>query len=228
MQIGGVTGGIYKVCNWLMKLAIINLVWLLFVLAGLGIFGLFPATVAMLSVLKCWVKQEECKMFPYFASVYRRSFVKANLLMVLTVAFGAVLITNFMIVQTMEGLLHVFLKYGMIFLFVLYSMVVLYVMPIFSHRAEGVRGTIKLSFVTSVLHPVRTGMLAGGFVLVYLVIRAIPGMIPFYSVSLIGMWTVLMVTPILDGKEEKKDHQQERERERDVKKDIWEVHNETT
>ncbi|ARK30082.1 hypothetical protein BkAM31D_09565 [Halalkalibacter krulwichiae] len=225
---GGVAGGIYKVCDWLMKLAILNLIWLLFVVMGLGLFGVFPATVAMLNVLKCWVRKEECKTFSYFASVYKQSFVKVNLLMIMTVAVGAVLMINVVIVQAMEGLLRVFVQYGMVFLLLLYSIVALYIMPVFSHRPQGVWATIKRAFVISFLHPVRTGVFVAGLGLIYLVIRSIPGMIPFYGASLIGMWTILMIMPILDEKEEKKDGQEQRERERDVKKDIWEVRNDTT
>ncbi|WP_066159950.1 YesL family protein [Halalkalibacter krulwichiae] len=228
MQMGGVAGGIYKVCDWLMKLAILNLIWLLFVVMGLGLFGVFPATVAMLNVLKCWVRKEECKTFSYFASVYKQSFVKVNLLMIMTVAVGAVLMINVVIVQAMEGLLRVFVQYGMVFLLLLYSIVALYIMPVFSHRPQGVWATIKRAFVISFLHPVRTGVFVAGLGLIYLVIRSIPGMIPFYGASLIGMWTILMIMPILDEKEEKKDGQEQRERERDVKKDIWEVRNDTT
>ncbi|MDV2686172.1 DUF624 domain-containing protein [Alkalihalophilus lindianensis] len=230
MQIGGVAGGIYKVCDWLMKLAILNLIWLLFVVMGLGLFGVFPATVAMLYVLKCWVRTEECKTFSYFASVYKQSFVKANLLMIATVAVGAVLMINMVIVQAMEGLLRVILQYGMVFLFLLYCIVALYIMPVFSLRPQGVRATIKRAFMVSFLHPVRTGGFVAGLGLFSLVIRSIPGMIPFYGASLIGMLTILMITPILDEKEGKKDGQEEhrRQRERDVKNDIWEVRNDTT
>ncbi|WP_227937177.1 YesL family protein [Alkalihalobacillus deserti] len=206
MQVGGITGGIYKVCDWLMKLAIVNLLWLLFALVGLGLFGIFPATVAMLSVLNRWINQEECKVVPYFVAVFKRSFVKANILLVFAVMVGAVLIANFYIVQAMDGLLHVFLKYGMIVLFVFYSMIVLYVLPIFSHHSQGVWNTFKMSFITSALHPLRTGVLVGGFGLLYLIIRSFPGMIPFYGVSLIGMWTAVILSPIFE-REQKKKHE---------------------
>ncbi|MFC0472599.1 YesL family protein [Halalkalibacter kiskunsagensis] len=206
MQVGGITGGIYKVCDWLMKLAIINLLWLLFTLVGLGLFGIFPATVAMLSVLNRWINQEECKVVPYFATVFKRSFVKANILMGFAVMVGAVLIANFYIIQAMDGLLHVFLKYGVIVLFVFYSMIVLYVLPVFSHHSQGVWNTFKMSFITSALHPLRTGVLVAGFGLLYLIIRSFPGMIPFYGVSLIGMWTAVILSPIFE-REQKKKHE---------------------
>ncbi|WP_209124139.1 YesL family protein [Alkalihalobacillus sp. BA299] len=197
MQLGGVTGGIYKVCDWLMKLAIVNLLWILFALLGLGIFGLFPATIAMLTVLNYWTKQEECKVVRTFADAYKESFIKANVFMLLIVTVGAVLITNYMIIQSMNGILHVFLKYGLIFMFVIYSLVVLYIMPILSYRSQGIWNTVKMAFITGALHPARTGILLGGFVLLYLIIRSFPGMIPFYSVSLIGLWTTVILSPIL-------------------------------
>ncbi|WP_332697707.1 YesL family protein [Halalkalibacter lacteus] len=197
MQVGGMTGGIYKVCDWLMKLAIVNLLWLSFTLLGLGLFGMFPATVAMLSVLNRWINQEEFKVVPYFVHVWKETFVRANIMMVLTVIVGAVLVTNFMIVQSMDGILHLFLKYGLICTFVLYSIVVLYVLPILSHHSHGGWHTIKMSFITGTLHPVRTGLLLGGYVLLYLIIRSFPGVIPFYSVSLIGIWTTVILAPVM-------------------------------
>ncbi|MCL7747979.1 YesL family protein [Halalkalibacter alkaliphilus] len=201
MQVGGVAGGIYKVCDWLMKLAIVNLLWIAFTVLGLGIFGMFPATVALLTVLTRWIKKEECKVVQSFFRAYKNSFVKANMLMVLTLALGSVLAMNVIVVQSMSGILHVFLKYGLLCLFVMYTIIALYVIPMVTYRSHGVWMTMKMAFITGTLHPVRTGMLVGGFVLLYFVLRSIPGMIPFYGVSLMGMWTVVVLAPILSGEQ---------------------------
>ncbi|WP_332628545.1 YesL family protein [Halalkalibacter flavus] len=201
MQVGGVAGGIYKVCDWLMKLAIVNLLWIAFTVLGLGIFGMFPATVALLTVLTRWIKKEECKVVSSFFLAYKKSFIKANMLMVLTLVVGSVLAMNVIVVQSMSGILHVFLKYGLLCLFVMYTIVALYVIPMVTYQSHGVWMTIKMAFITGALHPVRTGMLLGGFVLLYFVLRSIPGMIPFYGVSLMGMWTVVVLAPILSGEQ---------------------------
>ncbi|MBJ4025770.1 DUF624 domain-containing protein [Salmonella enterica subsp. enterica serovar Derby] len=46
--------GFYRFCEWLMRLAYLNLLWIGFTLAGAVIFGLAPATAAMFAVTRQW------------------------------------------------------------------------------------------------------------------------------------------------------------------------------
>ena len=46
--------GFYRFCEWVMRLAYLNLLWIGFTLAGAVIFGLAPATAAMFAVTRQW------------------------------------------------------------------------------------------------------------------------------------------------------------------------------
>ncbi|WP_163536305.1 YesL family protein [Gracilibacillus sp. YIM 98692] len=60
-------------------LAYINALWILFTLAGLIVFGFFPATTAMYAVFRKRVMGDESiKVFRLFWSTYRREFIKGN------------------------------------------------------------------------------------------------------------------------------------------------------
>lgn len=51
----GTVGGIYHISNWIMRLAYVNFLWILFTLAGFIVFGFFPATIATFAVVRKWI-----------------------------------------------------------------------------------------------------------------------------------------------------------------------------
>lgn len=54
MELTGWRGTLYRYMDWGMRLAYINILWLGGIILGLGVVGFFPATVAMLSVIRKW------------------------------------------------------------------------------------------------------------------------------------------------------------------------------
>lgn len=63
----------------MIELAYINVLWILFSSIGLIIFGIFPATAAMFSVVGKLIKNEESiKIFPAYWTSFRSYFLQAN------------------------------------------------------------------------------------------------------------------------------------------------------
>ncbi|BDG36084.1 DUF624 domain-containing protein [Saccharococcus caldoxylosilyticus] len=55
MPSGLLDGKLYRVCEWITRLACINILWMLFTLAGLIVFGIAPATVALFTIVRKWL-----------------------------------------------------------------------------------------------------------------------------------------------------------------------------
>lgn len=57
-----------------MKLAYVNLLWLLFTVAGLAVFGFMPATVSLFTIVRKWqMKQAEVTVWNTFISIYKKN-----------------------------------------------------------------------------------------------------------------------------------------------------------
>ncbi len=79
MELTGLWGAFYRVSLIISKLAYVNVLWILFSLAGLILLGVAPATVALFSVTRAWARKEwDIPVFQTFWSVYKQEFWKAS------------------------------------------------------------------------------------------------------------------------------------------------------
>src|SRR5699024_3066863 len=64
---------------WIVKLAYLIILWLLFCILGGGIFGWAPATVGLFTILSKWRNGRKCAIFPMFYSTYKKEFISSNI-----------------------------------------------------------------------------------------------------------------------------------------------------
>src|SRR5690606_14573692 len=83
----------------LLKVAYINVLWILFSIVGLGIFGLFPATTAMYAVTrKLIIGESNFNIFSVFWGYFKKDFLKANGFGLIIVITAFILYFDFMFV----------------------------------------------------------------------------------------------------------------------------------
>nr|WP_052044317.1 DUF624 domain-containing protein [Alkalihalobacillus alcalophilus] len=74
MQRSWADSPLYTISDWIMRLAYINLLWLLFMIIGLFIVGFMPATVAMFTVIRMLLmKEESVPIFKTFLTFLKRN-----------------------------------------------------------------------------------------------------------------------------------------------------------
>lgn len=74
LMIHSVANGLNHFCTWVMRLAYLNVLWILFSLAGLVVFGLMPATAAMFTVAREWAKgNTDAPVFSVFFGRLKRN-----------------------------------------------------------------------------------------------------------------------------------------------------------
>ncbi|GEL07729.1 YesL family protein [Salisediminibacterium halotolerans] len=180
----GTQNGIYVVCDWLMRLALLNVIWGLFSLAGLGIFGLFPATVAASSLVKEWMSGARPPIFRFFFMKYKSVFIQANLFFMMI--FGAFLlgILNLMIVASFSGFAYYFFSFSLLLMMIL---LILLTPGVTQSLMNGRKGwqVMREAGQILLLYPARMIPVMVSIVITYMIIRWMPGVIPFYSVNLI-------------------------------------------
>lgn len=202
MESAGLMGKLQIVCEWMTRLAYVNLLWILFTLIGLIGAGFAPATVAMFSVVRQWIRgHETVPVFATFWGVYKKEFFKANLLSGgIGILISVILIGGFM----MGSLSSVFsvLTIGLLFLV---AIVFLYLIPVYVHFEYSFKEMIKTSFMLSAAFPLQTIVMIGSTILAIVIAITFPavGFLFFGSaLSFVLMKITNKVFTNIRGKEE--------------------------
>lgn len=204
MTTTGLTGLVYKLCNWLMKLAFINILWILFSLLGCVILGLFPATIAMFAVVRKLGKDQEEPVFKTFWQVYKQEFVRGNLLGIVILITGV--ISYFDIQFLKETSLSVLQPFYFLFIFLncIFYLTVMYIFPTYVHYHASILQVIKNAFLIMIMNPLSTFYMITGVFIVYLGIIYIPAIIPFYSGSILALIIMSSANRAFQKTEQKK------------------------
>lgn len=182
---------IYNVCDWMMRLAIINLLWIGFSLLGVVVFGVYPASVATVSLLKEWIAGRRPSPISYFWSHYKQSFLSANLAFFAGIVLMAILALNIYISLHFDGVWFYLFFSSSIFLLVGVGFVLLLaLLPLSS--GENFKPAIKYAALLLLMNPVRVLALILGLVLLGICIRTVPGILPLYSINVLLLMAVYL------------------------------------
>ncbi|GGE49301.1 hypothetical protein GCM10011391_30160 [Pullulanibacillus camelliae] len=191
MQLGGLTGGIYRLCDWIMKFAYVNLLWLLFTIVGLGLFGIVPATASLFSVVRKWVMGEtDVPVFKTFWKNYRTYFIKVNIMGLIYFIIGLVLYFDIAFFRHHTGTGATVLLVVLLMITVLYLITLMYFFPTFAHFDLSYGRYFKYTLLFGISSPVSTFIMVAGIVANYFLMNLIPGLLPFFGIS--GMSFVIM------------------------------------
>ncbi|MBT2757814.1 YesL family protein [Mesobacillus foraminis] len=180
----GLMSAFYRISEWIMRFAYLNILWIFFTLTGLIVLGIFPATVAIFAVNRKWVMGEtDIPVFETFWSTYKTEFLKSNLLGLTLIAIGCILYMDYRIIMDSASEIgKIFFIPLLVFIF-LYSLLLLYVFPLFTNYDIKIFQVIKTSLIMMVLYPLSTIMMVISCVIVYYVMNLVPGLILFFGLS---------------------------------------------
>ncbi|MCM3440483.1 MULTISPECIES: YesL family protein [Bacillaceae] len=160
METSGWTGGIYRICDWISKLAYVNLLWMFFTLAGLILFGIAPSTVALFTIIRKWMMGEHnISIFSSFWDVYKREFKKANILLGSLLVVIAFMYIDLVLIQAMQGLLHYIFLTCFVIMSIILTIIFLYIFPVYVHFEGSILHYYKSSILLGTSFPLRTFMM---------------------------------------------------------------------
>ncbi|WP_078552554.1 YesL family protein [Bacillus alkalicellulosilyticus] len=187
MDVKGFTGVIMVICEWVMRLAVVNLLWMLGTLVGLGVFGIMPATISLFTVTRKWMLGDlDVPIFKTFVSTYKKEFIKSNLAGLLFAFVAYVLYIDFLFVSTLEGMLHTVLMVALLTAVLCYCVIVLYFFPLYVHYELKLFQYFKRSLLLGLIRPFSTIMIVIALATIYIPFLLFPALIPFFGVSLGG------------------------------------------
>lgn len=121
--------------NWCFNIVLLNILWIVFTGSGLFVFGLFPATASVFSVLKKMIMEDENTpiLRPFFKT-FKAEFIKSNIIGYLFLVIGIVLYMNLRIIGTIgNDFLQLTMASITVVTVIVFVLTLLYIFPLFVH-----------------------------------------------------------------------------------------------
>lgn len=175
-------GKLFSICEWIMKLAYVNLLWLLFTLAGFILLGWMPSTVALFTIVRKWIlKDAEVPIWSTFLSTYKKDFLKINVSGLIFTVLGGLLYIDYYLVLNFEGFIRIVMISILLLMSLLYLITFVFFFPVYVHfdlkQFEYFKYAILLGSLNFHIFLV---IIVGLFIDIFLLLY-IPSLIPFFS-----------------------------------------------
>ncbi|WP_221566048.1 YesL family protein [Alkalihalobacillus sp. TS-13] len=177
-----------KVAYWMLKAAYINLLWILFTCLGLVVFGLFPSTIAMFTVVQKWFKKKDIRIFQTYWRMFRKEFIKGNGFGLIFLSLGYFLYYDFLLLQANHGSLQ-YLYPILVFILFVYILTLLFFFTVYVHFQLSFFQYLKQAFLIAVVSPLETLLILAAIILMYIMITILPGIIPLFPGSILAFVT---------------------------------------
>lgn len=174
----------YRLCERIMHLAYLNLLWILFSLLGLGVFGVFPATATVFALLRQEMMDGIAPTFKSFFKYFKKDFLRANLLGWILVFVGYLVYIDFKLITYLETDIKMFFYFSLLIVAIIVLFVAFYLFPVYVHYDLNIKRYFFISLIIIFTYPMQS-ILTGVVSLLNLYIMLnFPGLIPFFGMSL--------------------------------------------
>jgi uncharacterized membrane protein YesL len=203
MEMNRLLTGIYNLCRWITHFAYLNILWILFTLAGAVVLGIVPSTVAMFAVArKTAMGEEDIPVFKTFWRTYRTEFIRANGLGLLLTAIGLIWYFDLHFFRQFDGILFTILNYLMMMMGLVYFILLLYIFPVFVHYDLKIYQYVTHALKIGFLKPMTIVFMLVGSLCTYYFLIYLPGLIPIFGISFFvyfNMWVAYKSFENIDG-----------------------------
>lgn len=183
---------IYRLADLIMRIAYINLLTMFFTLIGLIIFGFFPAITATYYILRQWLTgNSDIAITKNYWYIYKKEFLKSNIIGLVLLIIGSFLYINLSIAEVVQVKLIHYSYYPILLVTILFLCTCLYVFPIYLHYNISIIQIFRNAVLLPFFQPLNTIFMIGSLIILYYLIVAIPGLIPFFSINLFVFITTL-------------------------------------
>ncbi|MCH1625458.1 YesL family protein [Fredinandcohnia quinoae] len=167
------------ICIRILQLAYLNLLWFSFTLLGLVLFGIGPATFAMFTVIRKWIRgNADVAIFPTYWKAYRENFKETASIGLLYAVIGLILYTDLLYVQSL------WLRIILLMVSICYLISSLYIFPVIAHYDwKSVVLKIKCSFLFGISYFQYSLMLIVILGVMCVIQIIVPGLLLFFGIS---------------------------------------------
>lgn len=180
----GMVGGFYNFSNWIMRFAYVNLLWIIFTLAGLIIFGVFPATIATFAIVRKWIRDDtDIPVFKTFWLTYKKAVLNGNILGLALFIIGFILYVDFIFLREVTSGFLQYMYYPLLLLILLFSLTALYIFPVIAHYEMTFLQVMKNAFFIMIMNPPITLLMVVSIIIVFYFFHFIPSLILLCGMS---------------------------------------------
>lgn len=185
MLAGSFSAKAYSFFDTLLWIACLNLLWIVFSIAGLGVFGVGPATAAAQILVRRRVRGGAAPLFRAFTREFGRNFGRGNGLALPVLLAGGALGLNWNYFSASGDLLSQLMAAGVFLAAIFLVAVVCHLFPMFARYELPLPQYLLMSSRFALRHLAGTAILLFVTAAALYASRALPGLIPFFSV---GAW----------------------------------------
>ena len=167
-----------------MHLAYLNLLWILFALFGLGVFGAFPATSSIFALLRQEMKNGIAPTFKSFFKYFKKDFWKANLLGWILMFVACIVYIDFKMITYLETDIKMFFYFSLLIVAIIALFVAFYLFPVYVHYDLEIKRYFLISLIIIFTYPIQSILTAVVSLLNLYIMLNFPGLIPFFGMSL--------------------------------------------
>lgn len=173
---------LYILTEWISKLAYLNFLWILFSLLGLVIFSLSPSTVAMFTIIRRWLKEDDdFPIFKTFFYTFKQEFFKSNIIGLILVLLYAFIVIDLFYLKVGNNFVFIFIP---LYLFIFaVIMTTLYIFPVYSHYDLKAFTIIKNSFLLMLINPITNIVIILSLVITFYIMKLLPALFVFFGAS---------------------------------------------
>jgi uncharacterized membrane protein YesL len=179
------------------NMILLNILWLLFTVVGLGIFGILPATTAVFAIVRSWImKKDTLNLFKEFWKHYRAEFKRANIFGLFVWVFAYFFYIDWKFVQKIDDGYSLVGYILLLSLFFIFSLILIYLFPLVVHYNISFGKAVKTGLLLALLNPIYSVLIIVTCILIYMLFTKIPsliflfGIIPFCWVVMKGTYLV--------------------------------------
>lgn len=185
MEMNGLMGGVYRITEWIMRLAAINLLWIAFTVGGLIVGGLFPATQATFAITRQWIRGEtDLPIFKTFLHYFKKDYWKVQIMGFSLTLIGVILYIDLLFIYQSTNSFVQLLTFPLLILSLIYALTCFYAFSAFVHYELPVFKLLKHAALHTVVRPfLSVGMMTSFVASVFLMFQ-FPGVLPFFGVSI--------------------------------------------
>jgi len=178
--------GFQIILDWAVKLAYLNILWILFSILGLGIFGVGPATVSLFGVIRKRLRYgTDFSMTKEFVEIYRSNFWSANRLMWVLIPAYLFVWIDFALIRLLPSsfIIDKVVFLSVIILSLLIVIVTCYVFAVYVHFDLAFWRNFKFAVMIAGISPLSTIMILLGLFVCSILILIVPVGSIFYLIS---------------------------------------------
>jgi uncharacterized membrane protein YesL len=179
---------INKFFDWVSRIALLNVLWIVFTVLGLGFLGLFPATAATFAIARKWVSGEaDIPVVKTFWNFYKRDFTKSNLLGYLLSVISYILYLDFVFLTVSPSDVVYFLTIPFMLIAFIFTLTLLYTFPVFVYYDMKLFQVLKSAFFMMLLNPLQTLIMFIGCSGIIVILWTFQGLAIFFGPAILAI-----------------------------------------